>query len=205
MIVLTIITYIFLKYKYYIHNIISLVIFCLLSITIDLVLNNYIEDFEKLGYKKIIFDVLIIFCELISFCYQTYLMNNLYYNYWTLAFILGIIIFILNLGALSTAIIKGNCDGEDNFLNNFCKYIRNEKEGFIILRFFLAFIFKGLFINLFRVLILNYLSPNHILISYEITKIIAVLTNPYLENKWYSLIPIVFHLLSLFFYLEILE
>ena len=103
------------------------------------------------------------------------------------------------------SIIKGNCDGEDNFLNNFCKYIRNEKEGFIILRFFLAFIFKGLFINLFRVLILNYLSPNHILISYEITKIISVLTNPYLENKWYSLIPIVFHLLNLFFYLEILE
>ena len=54
---------------------------------------------------------------------------------------MGVIIFILNLGTLSLAIIKGKCDGEDNFLNNFCKYIKNEKAGFIILRFFLSFIF----------------------------------------------------------------
>ena len=92
-ILLTIITYIFLKYKYYTHNIISLVIFCILSVVIDLVLKNYIEGIEKLGIKKIIFDVLIIICELICFCYQTYLMNNLFYNYWTLAFIIGAIIF----------------------------------------------------------------------------------------------------------------
>ena len=204
-ILLTIITYIFLKYKYYIHNIISLVIFCILSVVIDLVLKNYIEGIEKLGIKKIIFDVLIIICELICFCYQTYLMNNLFYNYWTLAFIIGAIIFILNLGTLSAALIKGRYDGEDNFFNNFYKYIKDEKAGFIILRFFLSFIFKGLFLQLFRVLILDYLTPNHILIAYEITKIISVLTNPYLENKWYSLIPIAFHFLSLIFYLEILE
>ena len=160
-ILLTIITYIFLKYKYYIHNIISLVIFCILSVVIDLVLKNYIEGIEKLG--------------------------------------------ILNLGTLSAALIKGRYDGEDNFLNNFYKYIKDEKAGFIILRFFLSFIFKGLFLQLFRVLILDYLTPNHILITYEITKIISVLTNPYLENKWYSLIPIAFHFLSLIFYLEILE
>ena len=132
-------------------------------------------------------------------------MNNLFYNYWTLAFIIGAIIFILNLGTLSAALIKGRYDGEDNFLNNFYKYIKDEKAGFIILRFFLSFIFKGLFLQLFRVLILDYLTPNHILITYEITKIISVLTNPYLENKWYSLIPIAFHFLSLIFYLEILE
>ena len=128
-------------------------------------------------------------------------MNNLFYNYWTLAFIIGAIIFILNLGTLSAALIKGRYDGEDNFLNNFYKYIKDEKAGFIILRFFLSFIFKGLFLQLFRVLILDYLTPNHILITYEITKIISVLTNPYLENKWYSLIPIAFHFLSLIFYL----
>ena len=132
-------------------------------------------------------------------------MNNLFYNYWTLAFIIGAIIFILNLGTLSAALIKGRYDGEDNFLNNFYKYIKDEKAGFIILRFFLSFIFKGLFLQLFRVLILDYLTPNHILITYEITKIMSVLTNPYLENKWYSLIPIAFHFLSLIFYLEILE
>ena len=113
--------------------------------------------------------------------------------------------FFLNLGTLSAALIKGRYDGEDNFFNNFYKYIKDEKAGFIILRFFLSFIFKGLFLQLFRVLILDYLTPNHILITYEITKIISVLTNPYLENKWYSLIPIAFHFLSLIFYLEILE
>ena len=41
LILLTLITFILLKYRYYIHHIISLAIFCLLSIFIDLLLDNY--------------------------------------------------------------------------------------------------------------------------------------------------------------------
>ena len=205
-IIITIITFLFLKYKYYIHNIISLIIFCILSAVIDVVLKNYESGFLNLEFKQIIVDVLIVICELVSFCYQTYLMNNLYYNYWTLAFILGTIILILNVITMITALIIGNPEGEDNFFNNFYKFIKGGNAGYTILRIIIAFIFKGFALQLFRVLILDYLSPNHILISYEIIKMLSVLTNPELgTEKWYSLIPFIFQFMSLFFYLEIFE
>ena len=169
-IIVTIITFIFLKYKYYIHNILSLIIFCIFSIIIDVILDNYTQGFLKLGIKNISLDLLVVICELVSFCYQTYLMNNKYYNYWTISFILGTIIFIMNIGALAAALIFGNPNGDPkNLLNNFLIFIKNCNVGFVILRIFLTFIFKGFMLQLFRVLILDYLSPNHILISYEIT------------------------------------
>ena len=205
-IIVTIITFIFLKYKYYIHNILSLIIFCIFSIIIDVILDNYTQGFLKLGIKNISLDLLVVICELVSFCYQTYLMNNKYYNYWTISFILGTIIFIMNIGALAAALIFGNPNGDPkNLLNNFLIFIKNCNVGFVILRIFLTFIFKGFMLQLFRVLILDYLSPNHILICYEITRILITLTNSKLENRWYSLIPFVFQFLSLMFFLEILE
>ena len=205
-IIITIITFLFLKYKYYIHNIISLIIFCILSAVIDIVLKNYESGFFNLGFKTIIGDVLIIICELICFCYQTYLMNNLYYNYWTIAFVISSIILILNLVSIIVALIIGNPEGENNFFNNFCKFIKEGNPGYIVLRIIIAFVFKGFAQQLFRVLTLDYLSPNHILISYEIIKMLSVLTNPELgTEKWYSLIPFIFQFMSLFFYLEIFE
>ena len=205
-IIITIITYLFLKYKYYIHNIISLIIFCILSAIIDIVLKNYESGFFNLGFKTIIGDVLIIICELICFCYQTYLMNNLYYNYWTIAFVISSIILTLNLVSIIVALIIGNPEGENNFFNNFCKFIKEGNPGYIVLRIIIAFVFKGFAQQLFRVLTLDYLSPNHILISYEIIKMLSVLTNPELgTEKWYSLIPFIFQFMSLFFYLEIFE
>ena len=167
---------------------------------------NYTQGFLKLGIKNISLDLLVVICELVSFCYQTYLMNNKYYNYWTISFILGTIIFIMNIGALAAALIFGNPNGDPkNLLNNFLIFIKNCNVGFVILRIFLTFIFKGFMLQLFRVLILDYLSPNHILICYEITRILITLTNSKLENRWYSLIPFVFQFLSLMFFLEILE
>ena len=205
-IIITIITFLFLKYKYYIHNIISLIIFCILSAVIDIVLKNYESGFFNLGFKTIIGDVLIIICELICFCYQTYLMNNLYYNYWTIAFVISSIILTLNLVSIIVALIIGNPEGENNFFNNFCKFIKEGNPGYIVLRIIIAFVFKGFAQQLFRVLTLDYLSPNHILISYEIIKMLSVLTNPELgTEKWYSLIPFIFQFMSLFFYLEIFE
>ena len=204
-ILITIMTFIILKYKYYIHHILSLVIFCLLSISIDLILNNYEEGIFKKEYYQIILDVLVIICELINFCYLTYLMRIKFYHYWTLTFVLGTIILTLNIFALIIALSFGDPNGERTFLNNLFYYFKEVNPGFIILRILLQFIFKGIGAQLTRMLILDNLSPNHILISYEISKILIVLTNPGLDNRWISLIPIIFQFLSLLFYLEIFE
>ena len=82
-------------------------------------MKNYESGFFNLGFKTIIGDVLIIICELICFCYQTYLMNNLYYNYWTIAFVISSIILTLNLVSIIVALIIGNPEGENNFFNIF--------------------------------------------------------------------------------------
>ena len=128
-----------------------------------------------------------------------------FYHYWTLNFILGILVIILNFLVLIVALIFGEPNGERNYLNNLFYYFKEVSPGFIILRIFLELIIKGIFMQLIRMLILDYLSPNHILISFEISKIVIILTNSGFNNKWISLIFIAFQLLILLFYLEIFE
>ena len=128
-----------------------------------------------------------------------------FYHYWTLNFILGILVIILNFLVLIVALIFGEPNGERNYLNNLFYYFKEVNPGFIILRIILQFIFKGIGMQLIRMLILDYLSPNHILISFEISKIVIILTNSGFNNKWISLIFIAFQLLILLFYLEIFE
>ena len=93
-IILIIITMIFFKSKYYIHHIISLVIFCGLCCGIDFLLDNYKEEFVQQIPLKIIANILVTITEIIRFCYQKYMMNTLYYQYWTVSFSLGLFLFI---------------------------------------------------------------------------------------------------------------
>ena len=59
--------------------------------------------------------------------------------------------------------------------------------------------------QLLRLLVLEKLTPNHMLISYEISKLSNVLIKSKSEYKWYSVILFVFQFISLLFFLEILE
>ena len=105
------------------------------------------------------------------------------YHYWTLNFVLGTVILAFTFFSLIAALIYGDPNGDRTYLNNLFYYFKEVNPGFIILRIFLQFIFKGIGMQLIRILILDNLSPNHILISYEISKIVNVLTNSGFENK----------------------
>ena len=59
--------------------------------------------------------------------------------------------------------------------------------------------------QLLRLLVLEKLTPNHMLISYEISKLSNVLIKSNSEYRWYSIILFVFQFISLLFFLEILE
>ena len=72
------------------------------------------------------------------------------------------------------------------------------------MRFFLWLIVCGSS-QLLRLLVLEKLTPNHMLISYEISKLSYVLIKSNSEYKWYSVILFVFQFISLLFFLEILE
>ena len=205
MAVLTILTIILLKEKYYLHHIISIVIFCLLSISIDFLLGNFTIGLIHQGIIKIIFDILSFILELFGYCYQTYMMNKLFYNYWSVGFSQGFLLFIINTILLLGSLILGNPYGERNLFNNLYYYFREVNIGFIILRFLLKFIFFGLIMNIIKMSILNTLNANHLLIGYEISKISNILMKTTSGYKWYSLILFLFQFLCLMFFLEILE
>ena len=59
--------------------------------------------------------------------------------------------------------------------------------------------------SLLRMLTLSYLTANHILISYAISKLSNILLKSDHKNKWYSIILFIFQFLSLMFFLEVFE
>ena len=203
---LTIATMIFLKYKYHIHHIISLVIFCLVCIAIDFLLDNYEKGLINQGAKKIILDCVNMIIEIINYCYQSYMMNSLYYHYWSIDFSLGLFLLIGNSISLITFVcFFGDPYGERNFINNIFYFFREVEPGYIILRFIIMLILQGFLYSLFRLLVLEKLTPNHMLISYEISKLSNVLIMSESEYKWYSIILFAFQIFILMFFLEIFE
>ena len=205
MILIIIATIIFLKYKYYIHHIISLIIFFVLSICIDLILNNYNRVEPEGGIKKCLLEAFLSIAEIIDFCYMIYLMRNKLYNYWTLIFIFGVIIFTINIFYLIISLIIQKSSDNQLFTINYGSCFKEIKFGYIIIQIIFSAIFSGLTLYSLIILILYYLSINHLILNFILYKTWSLLiTNTY-DNIWLSLIPIFFQILSLLFYLEILE
>ena len=167
----TILTFLILKYKYFIHHIISLILFCILSLGIDILLNSVEKNYHGKKIIQIILDILTILLEILNYCYQKYMMEQLYYNYWNIAFALGLFLFIGDSGGLIINLISG----DTSFFNE-CK---EKGIGFMIL-YLIIEIIVGFFIHLFRILTLNFLTPNHTLIAYDLIKIFIILNG---ENE----------------------
>ena len=200
-ILITISTIIFLKYKYYIHHIISIILVCLFSVGVDLILNNYEKiSQEEINILRTILDIVSIFMAVIIPCYQTYLMRNKYYQYWNLLLINGIINMSINI---IICIIYYTYNTDD-----YQKDIVETDIGFSIFRFIFLFIFSGFFSNLLGILIIFYLSPNHYVAIYELRKIFSyLLLRSGVDNNilFPCLVLILFQIISLMFYLEIFE
>ena len=205
MILIIIATIIFLKYKYYIHHIISLIIFFVLSICIDLILNNYNRVEPEGGVKKCLLEAFLSVAEIIDFCYMIYLMRSKLYNYWTMIFIFGVIILTINIFYLIISLIIEKSSDNQLFTINFGFYFKEINAGYIIIQFIFAAIFSGFILYSSMILILYYLSINHLMLNFILYKTWSVLITYTYDNKWFSLIPIFFQILSLLFYLEILE
>ena len=105
---LTIITFLILKYKYFIHHIISLILFCILSLGIDLLLNSLKENYSGKNILTIIFDVLSILLQILNYCYQKYMMEFLYHHYWNISFALGLNAIFISFILFIVSILKGD-------------------------------------------------------------------------------------------------
>ena len=127
-----------------------------------------------------------------------YMMDVKFYKYWNIVFAIGSVQSIVCLIIFSFLIIY---DVIDNF---------QFEVKYIILTIFLNLIFNGFVQFLLIVVMINILTPNHIIIPYEIGKIVAIIVSNIEAGNTNSvdflfLIPFIFQILSLLFYLEILE
>ena len=203
-IILIIITMIFFKIKYYIHHIISLIIFCLFSFGIDFLLDNYNEELFKQTALQIIFNIAALILEIVLFCYETYMMNTLYYHYWTIAFSLGLFLLLLNILSLIGAYTLGDENDMTNFYYYYFQFLKKAEFKYVFPRCLAWMIIYGL-MQLFQLLTLENLTPNHMMISYEIGKLVNNLAMSKSNMKWYSIILFVFQFIILLFFLEIFE
>ena len=81
---------IILKTKYYIHNIISSILFCIFTVVTDLILENF-KGFNLLNFLSLIRYLF----EDIQFCYLKYMIDKKYNSYWNIIFFVGLFFFYI--------------------------------------------------------------------------------------------------------------
>ena len=195
-IVLLLINYLLMKYKYYRHNVISLLCFFVFALLVDIVSGNLVHLIAKDSLY-----IIVVITEGIFMCHMKYMMDKRYHKYWNIIFFQGLFYFIYMTIAI---IIEIKLKGNANFIIN---YFTEENIKGVILLFGFSIIFSGLLQQILNVLIVYYFTSFHILLPYGINKIKVILTdeNNTYEYRYFCLIPFFFEILSLLFYLEIFE
>ena len=204
MILLTVASIILLKYKYFIHHIISMAGFILFGNFSDLLLGSY-SEIIKFGAVPIIIQIFGIISDVVYYYYQKYMMEKLFYPYWTISFTAGI-----GLALFATAILiyvlvlkeKANPFIVDP--QRFYSYFNGNDIGLKVGKIILFYILSVVN-TILNILNIYYFSPNYILISFQFSKFVDVLINESDAKKYFTIIFFVIQLFFLMIYLEILE
>ena len=211
---MTLVTFFLLKYKYYIHHIITLIIFCVLGVGMDLIIGSYLI----IDGRSLIFFMITIIGEVMVYCYMKYMMDKLYYGYAELILYYGICGLIAKLGfmlGLGIYEYKNKIGGNyGNIFNSLKTYFTTTNAAIIIFFQFITFLVIFGLENLLIILIIYYFRPNHMIINDAINSYLSIILYKNIENKeknikqtdkYYISIPFFFKILSLLFYFEILE
>jgi hypothetical protein len=199
-IIIFFVTAFFFKYKYYIHHIISIAIFIILSIIIDIMLDNYKgHDISSLSAN-----FLYLLFEAVGYCYFYYLLEIKYRHFWNVFLFLGIIDLIIYSFLFSTLLLIRSVNNNNNFLSKLELY-KEGKIGYLIFRFLIGIFIGGFFGMILEIKTLSLFSINHIFVCTEISKISEILLNANNLNDWLSIIPFTLQIIILLFYLEIFE
>ena len=201
-----------LKYKYFKHHIISIIIFIVLGLACEIIIILKNENSKEItrnakGYL-IINSIQIInsLTDALYFCYQKYLMETLYYPYWNIAFIPGIFIFALATSLLIIALIdKNRKDSSLDFVRSFYSFYGDEDlNGWIIFGKIFLFLVIHIILCPLTIMTIFYYSPNFILIIFQISTIVYSLIKNAKESAY--CIPLyAVQFLALMIHLEIIE
>ena len=203
LIFICIVSVLLLKYKYFKHHNIAIIIFVLISLGIDLILDKFTELFER-GPLFIILSLVLVVLDSIDYGYQKYMMDVLFHPYWSIPITIGIINFVI-FGTLIVVCLKTG--KEDSFESgnmmfiSFYKYFEEVSVATIVVKHILGLILNfGL--NLLRTLTILYFTPDFILISFTISRIINIVMD---TERYECLALFVLQFITLMFYLEIFE
>jgi len=203
LIFICVVSILILKYKYFIHHIISMVIFIIVCFFIDLIIDNFSYILGR-GAVYIVLNIIVVIVDACDYAYQKYMMDVLFHPFWRIAVIVGLVNIIIFGVTILICLIKGKEEvfQEKNLmLMSFYQYFDNVDVGIIITKHILNFIFT-FFLNFLRVLTILHLTPEYILISFTISRIINIV----LETKKYACLALfVLQFITLMFYLEIIE
>ena len=201
MVCLIIISRILLKYKYFIHHVISITTFILIGIICDIVIDKY-EKLRKDGFYNFI-DILAIIIDIFYFCYMKYLMEKKFIPYWNIALTLGLTLTTFATLFLFVALMnKDKSASNIQMIYSFYKSFQEGNIGLIILKQF-TLIILNFFLITFSLLTSFYFQPSFVLISYEFSKFFQVLKdNP---EKAYVVVFFILQFFCLMIVLEIIE
>ena len=198
---ITLITYFFLKYKYYIHHYISISIFIVLSIITDLILDNY----SNRNIFTFITSITIVLAYSLNYSYFKYLIAEKYYYCFDVIYIYGLCRLITFL--IMLPILLAIQEKKDNhiLIFQFYELYKTRGSGMIVFIFMFGLIVMGIIIGLLESIILDKLTPNYIIIGLEVGKMPSELFSIKGAKFWPILFIIIIQIISLLFYLEIFE
>ena len=129
-------------------------------------------------------------------------MEKYFYPYWNIVLIPAFFIFVVNILTLILILILGK-NSDINFFSSFYSYFSDVSFGIIIGKHIINIILN-FFVATFTILTLFNFTPDYVLISNVLSKIVNVLIDDS-NNKYYFIIFAILQVICLLFYLEIIE
>ena len=190
-----------LKYKYFIHHYLSIVLIFISAIAMDLLLDNYSSIIKK-NILNILPELLGIISGTANLCYIKYMIDRQYHHYWNIKFAVGCNLLLICIIFLMMIVLPKKND-QTNFAPNFFPYFQKTSLGLIISKVFVQIIIFFIF-HVLHILTIFYLSPEFVLISQILMKILTIVVKEG-NNKYICLIFFALQIFSLMIYLEIIE
>ena len=201
MIFMAVISIFLLKYKYFLHSYIFISAFIIFGLFTDILLDIFATT-TNIGFASTVIDIIACLADAVNYCYQKYMMEKLYYPYWTIILIPAYVLFTINTLTFFTILAVGR-DTEVNLFKSFYTYFDNVEVGYIIGKQLINIVLN-FFIATFTILTLYNFTPDYVLISVALSKFVNVLLDDS-NNKYYFIIFALLQFICLLFYLEIIE
>ena len=197
----TTIAYFLLKYKFYIHHVISIIALVILAVIIDLLLGNYFG----VSIPLVIITIFYILTDSIYYSYCKHLIEKKYYYFMDILFIIGIYDFILYTVSFTIILLTQKINGTYKLIFQFYDFYNNYGTWNMTSSFLVSLILHGVVLFILEMKILEMLGPNFVYLSYLIGKIPSAIISIEDYKRWIVLILSLFQILFILFYLEILE